>query len=273
VQKIADVAKDLAGAGVILSSMEPAMSLDRSAIETYQRDGFLVVEGLLPAGPLGRLRERLDQLQRYAAEGRAEAVLGEGHAQRESATGTATAPLRKLASMAPVDDAFRGVVSHPAVLAMVRLLTGGTAGDELAVYDDQVFMKPARCGSAKPLHQDNSYFRVTPDDCGLTCWMAIDDATVENGCMRYVPGSHRSGPIPHKALSNVHLTPDVHRPEWQEVPLPVRAGSCIFHHLLTLHGSRANHSPHSRRAYAMHYVNRSRMASCNRDLGHMLALS
>jgi ectoine hydroxylase-related dioxygenase (phytanoyl-CoA dioxygenase family) len=117
-------------------------------------------------------------------------------------------------------------------------------------------LKPAFHGSAKPLHQDNSYFRVTPMDGGVTCWLAVDDATIENGCMNYVAGSHKLGLIPHKDIPNTpHRVPADGIPIGPETPVPVPAGSAIFHHLLTLHSSKANNSPHARRAWALHYVN------------------
>jgi ectoine hydroxylase-related dioxygenase (phytanoyl-CoA dioxygenase family) len=128
------------------------------------------------------------------------------------------------------------------------------------LYSDQVFLKPAHCGSPKPLHQDNSYFRVMPHTAGVTCWMAVDDATIENGCMGYIPGSHKLGLLPHKQIAAAHLTPE--REDFgPEVRVPVKAGSCIFHHLLVLHSSPANHSDKSRRAWALHYANRAAESS------------
>ena len=94
-----------------------------------------------------------------------------------------------------------------------------------------------------------------PHDFGVTCWMAIDDATLENGCMHYIPGTHKLGLIPHKSLGNSHLSPESDKPFGKEIPAPVRAGGCIFHHLLCLHSSKANTSPNPRRAWALHFVN------------------
>ncbi|MBI3923645.1 MAG: phytanoyl-CoA dioxygenase family protein, partial [Armatimonadetes bacterium] len=103
-------------------------------------------------------------------------------------------------------------------------------------------------------HQDNAYFRVSPADHVITCWCALDDATVENGCMFYIPGSHRLGLVDHKAVENTpHLIP----PEFQEdkaVAVPIRTGGCIFHHSLVLHKSPPNRTASWRRAFVCHYV-------------------
>ena len=74
--------------------------------------------------------------------------------------------------------------------------------------------------------------------------------------MNYIPGSHKLGLLPHKSVSSAHLTPEGSG-FGEEVPVPVKAGSVIFHHLLCLHSSKANTSDKSRRAWALHYVNRA----------------
>jgi ectoine hydroxylase-related dioxygenase (phytanoyl-CoA dioxygenase family) len=61
-------------------------------------------------------------------------------------------------------------------------------------------MKPPTCGTAKPLHQDNYFFECTPHDSVLTAWIALDDATLENGCLHYIDGTHRGPLIPHTTV-------------------------------------------------------------------------
>ncbi|MBA3847607.1 MAG: phytanoyl-CoA dioxygenase family protein [Planctomycetes bacterium] len=238
------------------------MSLSQLQLDRFSADGYLVVPDLVPASTLEGLRARIDQIE-------ADASGAQAHAHQFE-TAVATRALRKLDEPARRDPIFRAAIATPALLAIAYELTGG--GDAgLACYSDQVFMKPARCGSEKPLHQDNSYFRVTPNSTGITCWLAIDDATTANGCLHYVPGSHRLGLLNHRSINHIHLTPDVDAPLGAEVAVPVRAGTCIFHHLLTLHGSKANLSEHPRRAYAIHYANRCATAS-NRAWADMIEL-
>jgi phytanoyl-CoA hydroxylase len=244
------------------------MSLTAEQLASYEKNGFLVVENLVTGSTLQRVRDAITEICEDAAT-RGKSRIGDVQTEPDSASGaataTATAPaaakrraLRKLNGLVPGDDFFKSVVSAPRILDIAAELSGGA--EQIMLYSDQVFLKPAFEGSEKPLHQDNSYFRVTPHSHGVTCWLAVDDATEENGCMRYIPGSHKLGLIPHKQLTPAHLTPEGSG-FGEEVPVPVKAGSAIFHHLLCLHSSKANTSPHSRRAWALHYANRAAESS------------
>ncbi|MBA3708575.1 MAG: phytanoyl-CoA dioxygenase family protein [Planctomycetes bacterium] len=244
--------------------MEPT----REQIRSFNDDGYLVVEDLIDPAAVAALRARLDELQEASVAGADAPVKFQ---LEKGGAATAVKPsLRKLDEPALTDPLFRSVAATPAILDIVTTLTGG--GVHLMLYSDQVFMKPAFCGSEKPLHQDNSYFKVTPHTAGITCWIALDDATTENGCLHYIPGSHKLGLVKHREMAEkMHLTPDVDFPLPTEVAVPVRAGTCIFHHLLAMHSSKANRSALPRRAYAVHYANRS-AESCVRSWDDMLPL-
>lgn len=233
------------------------MKLTKAQRQFYSENGYLVVEGLVSSEHLARLRTRIDEIQQAIVkpqtQGAADApvrFLTEG-----GASSINKPALRKLTDLARNDDFFLSIASSREIVAIVAALTGG--GDQIMLYSDQCFLKPAFCGSEKPLHQDNSYFKVTPHSAGVTCWMAIDHATVENGCMNYMPGSHKFGLVNHKEIKNTpHLVPDVDFKLPDERPVPIPSGACIFHHLLCMHSSKANQSPNPRRAWALHYANR-----------------
>ena len=230
------------------------MALSQAQLSFYAENGYVVVENLVPPDVLARVRDTITEITEAAEAGRATRPVGT-IAEPDTGGGTAVAkaPLRKLNALVPHDPFFHSVAASPAILDVVAQLTGNPR--QIMLYSDQVFLKPAFCGSPKPLHQDNSYFRVTPHSHGVTCWMAIDDSTEENGCMRYIPGSHKLGLLPHKQISAAHLTPEA-SDLGVPVPVPIPAGAAIFHHLLTLHSSEANRSPYPRRAWALHYANR-----------------
>ena len=231
------------------------MALTSAQRQFYQDKGYVVVENLIEPAMLRQLRDRITEIAQAAAQERGVPVPGQVGYEPGSATAAPgkKAPLRKLNSLAAHDEFFRSVAMLPEILDIAAELTG-SAGP-LLLYDDQAFLKPAFAGSEKPLHQDNSYFRMEPHDAAVTCWIAVDDSTLENGCMRYIPGSHKLGLLPHKALSAAHLTPEAPFDPNDEIPAPVGAGGAIFHHLLCLHSSRANTSPRSRRAWALHIAN------------------
>ena len=229
------------------------MSLTREQLSFYEENGYLVVMNVVSEDVLARLRTAITEMTEEAQAGR-DARFQPATEPGAGVTATQAAPLRKLNELVPHDPFFRSVAASPNILDIVQQLAGNA--QKIMLYSDQVFLKPAFCGSEKPLHQDNSYFRVTPHSHGVTCWMAVDEATEENGCMRYIPGSHKLGLLPHKELTKAHLTPEGSG-FGEEIPVPVPAGAAIFHHLLTLHSSKANTSPNSRRAWALHYANRA----------------
>ena len=266
------------------------MGLTTAQQSFFKDNGYVVVENLVSPENLQRLRTQVDDIQNTILEAQADArarasAANPGAGASASASvgfivepgsggGTAVAAkpsLRKLAELAPTDPFFRSIASSRNIVEIVSEITGG--GNNIMLYSDQVFLKPAFCGSEKPLHQDNSYFKVTPHTAGVTCWMALDDATLENGCMHYIPGSHKLGLVNHKEIKNTpHLIPDVDFELGAEVPVPIPAGACIFHHLLALHSSKANQSAHPRRAWALHYANRVAQ-SCVKDWARMLPVS
>ena len=137
--------------------------------------------------------------------------------------------------------------------------SAATVRKEPLLFFDQAFLKPPRVGTAKPYHQDNFYFKCTPADDVITCWVAIDDATEINGCLRYIEGSHLGGVVPHVSVPgdrNVsNLVPHPHNLNLsREVAAPVRRGGVVLHHGHTLHSSRRNGSDTWRRSYATHWV-------------------
>jgi phytanoyl-CoA hydroxylase len=120
----------------------------------------------------------------------------------------------------------------------------------------ELFAKPARVGSAVPLHQDNGYFNLTPPDA-LTLWIALDASTEENGCVRYARGSHRAGLLPHVATGIKGNSWGLAHPPspstLDEVPGLLEPGDATLHHCCLLHRSEANTSDRARRGLLIVY--------------------
>jgi len=133
---------------------------------------------------------------------------------------------------------------------------GEVAGvDGLRIWHDQALVKEP---DANPTayHLDVPYWSFTSADA-ITIWVALDDATLENGCLYYVPGSHAARKFDNVAIGE-HLGAlfDVY-PEWRDVPAqpcPVPAGGALLHNGLTFHGAGANMTPGRRRAMTCAYM-------------------
>lgn len=128
----------------------------------------------------------------------------------------------------------------------------------------ELFAKPARVGSEVPYHQDNAYFNLVPPDA-LTCWIALDGSTLENGCVHYLRGSHAAGLRPHLpsgVRGNSQMLADSSaESEFEDVPGILPRGDAMLHHCCLWHRSEPNRSDHSRRGLLVVY----RGAHCRVD--------
>jgi len=102
-------------------------------------------------------------------------------------------------------------------------------------------------------HQDYSYWTRTQPMAHLSCWIGLDDSTRANGCVHYVPGSHRWSLLPKTGLANdMHAIESVltaeQKKQFQPVPIELKKGECSFHHPLMVHGSYENFTGKPRRA-------------------------
>ena len=145
--------------------------------------------------------------------------------------------------------AFHDVLWNPAfVVPAAQLLNGA-----VRFWHDQLFCKPARQGGCVAWHQDYSYWTRTEPVAHLSCWIGLDDATRENGCVHYVPGSHRWNLLPMTGLADnmdaiqTVLTAEQKR-EFKPVAIELKKGEAAFHHPLMIHGSFENRTEQERRA-------------------------
>ena len=130
--------------------------------------------------------------------------------------------------------------------------------------------KPPRIGDRLPWHQDEAYWDPSMVYRALGCWMPLDDATLENGCMSFIPGSHFGEVLPHRHVGDdptVHalFTTPADADIARAAPVPVPAGGAVFHHCRTLHASGPNTTDRVRRAYANEWQLRPRKADATPD--------
>src|SRR5215468_3317503 len=142
-----------------------------------------------------------------------------------------------------IKPGFHDLLWHPAFTVPASQLLGGA----VRFWHDQLFCKPARHGGVVAWHQDYSYWTRTTPLAHLTCWIGLDDSTEENGCLHYVPKSHKWNLLPRESFANDmdkildFLTPE-QKLDFKPVPMILKKGECSFHHPLMVHGSFANAS-------------------------------
>lgn len=152
-----------------------------------------------------------------------------------------------------ITEGFHDILWNPAfVMAASQLLDD----KPVRFWHDQLFCKPAKHGGVVAWHQDYSYWTRTIPMQHLTCWVGLDDATVDNGCLYYVPHSHNWGLLEKPELAGdmdglkQSLT-EAQIKTFNPVAVELKKGYAAFHHPLMVHGSYANKSPLSRRAFVL----------------------
>jgi len=144
---------------------------------------------------------------------------------------------------------FHDALWNPRFTVAASQLLGGA----VRFWHDQLFCKPARHGGVVAWHQDYSYWTRTTPLAHLTCWIGLDDSTRENGCVRYVPGSHLWAELPVTGLAGDmdairSVLTDEQKELFKPVAIELQAGECSFHHPRMIHGSHANDTERPRRA-------------------------
>lgn len=225
------------------------MRLSDGELRVYRAAGHLTVPGVFPVAAMDAA---IRDVERWGEDVLAGLPAADRAWYVEPGV-TAREVLRKLDNPHFHRAAFRALARDPRLVALAESIIG----PGVKVYFSQIFFKAPEGGGPKPAHQDNFYFGPDDPDGLVTAWIALDAATIENGCMQFAEGSNRGPVYPHVAPPgepfNLQLTADEEaRHPFAAAPVP--RGGVSLHHGNTIHRSGANHSPRWRRACALHYV-------------------
>jgi ectoine hydroxylase-related dioxygenase (phytanoyl-CoA dioxygenase family) len=166
-----------------------------------------------------------------------------------------------------ISTAFHDLLWNPAFLVPASQLLGGA----VRFWHDQLFCKPPHQGGVVAWHQDYSYWTRTQPMAHLSCWIGLDDSTRDNGCVHYVPGSHRWNLLPVTGLANdmnaikSALTED-QKAQFRPVAIELKAGECSFHHPLMVHGSFENRGDAARRGVVINVMRDGARSASNEPL-------
>jgi chlorinating enzyme len=207
--------------------------LSAAALERYHRDGFYCPVSVLAAHEALEYRRHLERVE--AAHG-----------------GRLSGELRSKPHL--LFTGLADLVRHPVILDAVEDLLG----PDLLVWSSSFFIKEARDPAYVSWHQDATYWGLSAPDV-VTAWVAFTDATVENGAMRMVPGSHGEQLFHHDTFAPDNLLSRgqeiaVEVDEARAVDVLLRAGEMSLHHVRMVHGSPANRSDDRRVGYAIRYI-------------------
>lgn len=153
------------------------------------------------------------------------------------------------------DKRFLDFCATPSLLDHVAALIG----PNIVLFSSHIISKAKGDGLAVPWHQDAIYWPLEPMNV-VTLWLAIDDSTVANGCMRVIPGTHTRGPLEHvkdpdpaSKVLDLGVRPEL-VDETKAVDCVLKRGDCSFHAPYTIHGSAPNTSPQRRCGYTLRFM-------------------
>jgi ectoine hydroxylase-related dioxygenase (phytanoyl-CoA dioxygenase family) len=234
--------------------------LSHDQIDFFHANGYLAGIRALNDEQIDALRAELAQL--IDPDHRAHELFYEFNSNES--TDPATVLFHALGAWR-IAPGFHDLLWNPAfVMPAAQLLDG-----PVRFWHDQLFCKPAQHGGVVAWHQDYSYWTRTRPMAHLSCWIGLDDSTRENGCVHYVPGSHRWELLPITGLADdMHAIKTVLTPaqldQFKPVPIELKAGECSFHHPLMVHGSFENRSKRPRRGAVIN-VFRDGVCSASND--------
>lgn len=226
-------------------------SIDAAAMKEYQEKGYLAIEDAFTPG---ETKAALDGLIRLimGEEPEFEGIWFESQAKDILPTLNAEQrqdAVRKLGFFVDHDPGLNAMANHPKLLPVLERLVGGTP----TLFQDMALIKPPRLGREKPWHQDHAYFAYPIGTRIVGVWIALDEATVDNGCMHLLESGHKLGPRIHFKRRDWQICDDEVM-GCKAVAVPLKPGGLLLFDGLLPHGTPHNNSGQRRRAVQYHYA-------------------
>jgi phytanoyl-CoA hydroxylase len=212
--------------------------------ESFEKDGFVHVKNVLNSEQVNTLKQTILDLADGSDEEQLQTldvIYSQGLVNS----------MHSLASLSESESLpFNSITAQSEIPKITELLLGSPA----VLHNSEAFLKRAHIGLGATLHQDAIYFCIEKHRA-VNVWMALDESDQTNGTIFYLKGSHRWGLIPHTTLGLHNFTCQDH-PQAQALErtyIRAKPGDCVFHHMLTCHGSDLNTSERPRMALTRLY--------------------
>lgn len=214
--------------------------------QSFDQQGYVTLRQFIAGDELARLQEVLD---RYVSE--VVPTIPADHVFYESKSDRTT--LKQLQNMDEHDPFFKSLATAGKFRELVELLLD----DNVRPQNVEFFNKPPGVGQPTPPHQDGYYFMLKPCEAA-TMWLALDRVDEENGCIRYIPGSHRREMRPHGRTETLGFSQGIidygEEDQAAEVAIHAEPGDLLVHHAQTIHRANGNRSAdRCRRALGLVY--------------------
>ncbi|MCZ6636215.1 MAG: phytanoyl-CoA dioxygenase family protein [bacterium] len=225
-------------------------ALTPEQIAFFHQNGYLKIGKLLDDDHIALLRTEYDREFEAARQNGRFRNLAIDNTDDLDAKKNAETQMLQIMQMCERNLHYRRLLFHEPILDIVETLIG----PNIQLFHDQALYKPADNGDAVFWHQDNAYWQCTPSNL-ISCWLTLDDVTVENGAMHVLPGSHLQALDHERSTSTdalLDLGDQIDDSKVEIIDLP--AGGVMFHHCQTLHYTPPNRTDRQRRAFAIHFM-------------------
>lgn len=221
--------------------------LTNEQIDFFNREGYLIVENLLSAEEVAYYRGLYeDFLDNKIDASRYRSDLG-GHVTNDGSIKKER--ITQIMVPSRVVPELTEQPLHVKALSVAKALMG----DDMDLDFDMLIDKAPHTNTPTPWHQDCSYWISMPDTRAVSCWVALDDAVKENGCMWYVPHSHTLPMRVHRPAGKGGGALECDADESEGIAVEIKPGTAVLHHGRTLHYSRGNSTDMRRRAFITNY--------------------
>lgn len=220
----------------------------------FQENGYLVIDSLLTGAEIDEALAGMKQL--LAGTGAETDVIQYERSLSEEYEDPSAVPpeikqdyVRKFMWFIDHDERMAAPAEKPELLELISTIVDS----EPEMFQDMALLKPPHGGREKPWHQDKAYFDIELDAPVVGVWIALDEATAENGCMHIIPVSHRDGPVVHFERRDWQIC-DTDVQVDEDVMVPLEPGGALLFDGLLHHGTPPNHSEKRRRALQFHFT-------------------
>lgn len=230
------------------TAVEPTLRITDEQIAFFHENGYLAIERITTDEEVEKMRKAYDEIFSSRA--------GRDEGNQFDLGGTdekgKAASLPQILNPKKYHEDLRNTLYE----ANARAISKQLLGDECDGGGGHAIFKPAGYGAATPWHQDEAYWNPGLVYHSLSVWMPLQEATVENGCLYFIPGSHTLEVAPHHHINNdprIHglEIDEGHADESKAVACPLAAGGATFHLNRTLHYAGPNTSGTPRRAFIL----------------------
>lgn len=246
----AEISKLLYRYDKVATKYDSLQQIEEKEVQLYRQQGYLAVEKVLTNKEIEDAIHALMEMVYGDTKG-AKVQFTKPSEELKTMEERELA-VRKIERYVECDERLKAIAYHPQILDAVEKLIG----EKPVLAQDQALLKPPHGGGEKPWHQDMAYGNLAYNKQVIGVWIALDEASVDNGCMHVIPGTHAEGAIPHYSVRDWQICDNQIEVE-RDVIVPLQPGGLMFFHGMVKHGTPSNFSHKRRRALQFHYVGES----------------